>query len=225
VESAQIPTPWEPGIDPTRRFHAPILRRVPRIRPFRPGDEPDLARICLLTADAGGDATGVLEDDDLWARLFVLPYVARHPEFAFVVETDDGRVAGYIVGAPDTRAFEEWFRDEWWPRFAAQYPKPDAERSRQDGILIYAYGRGPGAEPYGDEYPAHLHIDLLPELQGQGWGRRLIETLVAALREAGVTGLHLVAANENTGALAFYPRVGFSPLPSHEGVQAFGMRL
>ena len=35
-----------------------------------------------------------------------------------------------------------------------------------------------------DAYPAHLHIDLLPELQGQGMGRRLIDTLRAALADA-----------------------------------------
>lgn len=196
-----------------------------RIRPFRPGDEPALAEICLKTADAGADATGVFDDDDLWAEVFVLPYVARHPEYAFVVETDDDRVAGYTVGAPDTAAFEDWFATEWWPRFAPRWPRPEQERTRQDGTLIYAYGRRSGAEPYGADYPAHLHIDLLPELQGQGWGRRLIATLEEALRAAGVPGLHLVAAAENTGALAFYPRLGFAPLPSHDGVQAFGKTL
>ncbi|MCR2783850.1 MULTISPECIES: N-acetyltransferase [unclassified Microbacterium] len=195
------------------------------IRPYRPGDETDVARVCLLTADAGTDATGVFADDDLWAEVFVLPYVARHPDLAFVVETDDGRVAGYVVGVPDTRAFEEWFATEWWPRFAQRWPKPDIERSRQDGTLIYAYGRGPGAEPYGDTHPAHLHIDLLPELQGQGWGRRLIDTLVEALRARGVTGLHLVASEDNAGALAFYDRLGFERVPSHDGVQAFARDL
>jgi ribosomal protein S18 acetylase RimI-like enzyme len=198
---------------------------VTRIRPFQPGDESALSDICLRTADAGADATGILDDDDLWAEIFVIPYAVRHPDLAFVVETDDGRVAGYIVGAPDTDAFEAWFHDEWWPRFAERWPEPDAERSRQDGILIYAYGRHPGAEPYSEGYPAHLHIDLLPELQGQGWGRRLIDTLVAALQQRGIPGLHLVAGSDNSGALAFYPRVGFTPLPSHEGVQAFGRPL
>ncbi|WP_438354051.1 GNAT family N-acetyltransferase [Microbacterium sp. CJ88] len=198
---------------------------MPRIRPFRRGDEAALAQICLRTADAGGDATGIFDDDRIWAEIFVLPYVARHPEFAFVIETDDGRVAGYIVGAPDTAAFETWFRDEWWPERGAAWPRPEVERSRQDGTLLYAYGRGPGAEPYGAGYPAHLHIDLLPELQGQGWGRRLVDALVEALRAADVSGLHLVAAVENTGALAFYTRLGFTPLPSHEGVQAFGRAL
>lgn len=196
-----------------------------RIRPFRPGDEPALAEICLRTADAGGDATGVFADDDLWAEVFVLPYVARHPDLAFVVESDEGHPAGYIVGAPDTRSFEDWFAAQWWPRFSQRWPLPETEVTRQDGTVIYAYGRRGGAEPYGDDYPAHLHIDLLPELQGQGWGRRLIDTLIAALREGGVSGLHLVASSQNTGALAFYTRLGFTPLPSHPGVQAFGMPL
>lgn len=196
-----------------------------RIRPFRPGDEPALADICLRTADLGGDATGVLDDDAIWADVFVLPYVARHPETAFVVETDDERVAGYIVSAPDTAAFEAWFRDEWWPARAARWPRPDAERSRQDGILRYAYGRGSGPETYADAFPAHLHIDLLPELQGQGWGRRLVDTLVEALRDGGVRGLHLVAGADNTAALAFYDRIGFERLDSPRGVQVFGMRL
>ncbi len=89
---------------------------------------------------------------------------------------------------PDTDAFEEWFRDEWWPQFADRWPRPGEERSRQDGILRYAYGRRPGREPYADGYPAHLHIDLLPELQGQGWGRRLIDTLDRRAARAGCPG-------------------------------------
>lgn len=196
-----------------------------RIRPFRRGDDAAVAEVCLRTADAGGDATGILTDDDVWAHVFVLPYVERHPEWAYVVEVDDGRVVGYLVSAPDTDAFEAWFRDEWWPRFAERWPEPETVQTRQDGVLRYAHDRAPGAEPFAAAYPAHLHIDLLPETQGQGWGRRLIERLSDDLRAAGVRGLHLVASADNTGALAFYERLGFSRLPSHEGVQAFGRDL
>ena len=196
-----------------------------RIRPFRSGDEPALAEICLKTADAGADATGLFDDDDLWADVFVLPYVARHPDFAFVLEAGDGRVVGYVVGTPATAEFEEWFRTQWWPARAERWPLPGSEASRQDGTVIYAYSRRAGAEPYGQDYPAHLHIDLLPEAQGQGEGRRLIDTLTPALRAEGVTGLHLVASESNAGALAFYTRLGFEPLKSHPGVRAFGMHL
>ncbi|MFG6475195.1 GNAT family N-acetyltransferase [Microbacterium sp. P06] len=196
------------------------------IRPFRPGDEAALAEICVRTAWAGADGTGRYRDDAIWPAIFVLPYVARHPAFAFVVENGDGLVGGYIVGVPDTRAFEEWFHDEWWPTQGARWPSPAPDdTSPEAGTLRYAAGRRAGAEPYGDDYPAHLHIDLLPEMQGAGWGRRLVDTLLGALRDAGVTGVHLAAGVENTGALAFYPRVGFEPLPSTEGVQAFGRML
>ena len=36
---------------------------------FRPGDEPALADICLKTADAGADATGIFADDALLSDL------------------------------------------------------------------------------------------------------------------------------------------------------------
>lgn len=101
----------------------------------------------------------------------------------------------------------------------------DPREERTAGVLRYAASRRAGAEPYGDDYPAHLHIDLLPQLQGQGWGRRLIEELVGMLRARGVTGLHLVADADNASALAFYDRLGFARVPSHAGVQAFGMSL
>jgi len=217
---------------------------VSDIRRYRPGDEDALVQVCVRTADAGGDATGLLPDDRLWADLFVLPYVARHPELAFVVAAEDGRVTGYVVGAPDTAVFEAWFRDHWWPEHEARYaaeatgaegsadgvpalgPRDqEAGRRRRDDLLRYAAGRGRASRSDAAAYPAHLHIDLLPELQGQGWGRRLIETLLDALREAGVPGVHLVAGEDNAGALAFYPRVGFAPLPSEPGSRAFGRTL
>ncbi|MCM3695718.1 GNAT family N-acetyltransferase [Microbacterium oleivorans] len=196
-----------------------------RIRPFRPGDEPALAEICLRTADAGGDATGIFEYDAIWAHIWVLPYVERHPDLAFVVEEEDGTVSGYVVAAPDTDAFERWFHDDWWPRHLHRWPKPEREVTRQDGTLLYAYSRGEKPERYAAEFPAHLHIDLLPLAQGKGAGRRLIETLFAALRERGVRGLHLVASAENTGAMAFYTRLGLAPLPSPAGSRAYGVTL
>lgn len=196
-----------------------------RIRPFQPGDEPALAHVCIKTADAGTDASGLLSDDEIWPAIFVLPYVARYPDFAFVAETEDGRVAGYVVAAPDTDEYVTWFRDEWWPRYADRFPRPTRNVTREDEILAHVYDRAPGTDPHVPEYPAHLHVDLLPELQRQGMGRQLIERLKLALREAGVPGVHLVAGADNAGASAFYPRIGFDPLPSAEGVRAFGMKL
>lgn len=196
-----------------------------RIRPYRPSDRAALSEVCVRTADAGADATGILSDDDLWGDLFAVPYAERHPDLAWVVETDDERVIGYLVATDDTDVFYAWFRDEWWPAFHERFPRPPSPATREEHLIAYGYGRVPGAEPLAADYPAHLHIDLLPETQGQGLGRKLIETLFEELARRGVTGLHLGMDPKNIGAAAFYERLGMTPLPTAPGGQSFGVRF
>lgn len=195
------------------------------IRPYRSADRASLSDICVKTADAGRDATGLFDDDELWGLIFAIPYVERAPDLAWVVEADDGRVVGYIVAADDTDAFERWFRDDWWPQFAARFPRPAAPTTREHKTIEYAYARRPGRESNAGEYPAHLHIDLLPEAQGQGLGRRLLETLFAELRRRGVLGLHLGIDPVNRGAAKFYERIGMERLPAERGAITYGVRL
>ncbi|WP_404475264.1 GNAT family N-acetyltransferase [Microbacterium aerolatum] len=195
------------------------------IRPYRVEDRPAMFEVCVKTADAGQDASGLFTEDDLWGLIFAVPYVERHPDLAWVVEAGDGRVVGYIVATDDTDAFEQWFGDEWWPRFADRFPRPVTPQTREEKIVEYAYAREPGREPNAAEYPAHLHIDLLPETQGQGLGRRLIDTLLAELHSRGVRGLHLGMDPANIGAAKFYERLGMQQLPTEPGSLAFGIRL
>ncbi len=60
------------------------------------------------------------------------------------------------------------------------------------------------------DYPSHLHINILPRQQGKGHGRRLIETLFAALAAKGSRGVHLFAGARNHPAIAFYRRMGMT---------------
>lgn len=196
------------------------------IRPYRDADRDALYDICVKTADAGGDATGIFTDDRLWGDVFAVPYAVRLPDLAWVVESPDGRTVGYIVATDDTDAFERWFRDEWWPSKQSAYPlSGSAVPTRQDGIIGYAGRRAPGGEKHAAEYPAHLHIDLLPETQGQGLGRRLIETLFAELGRRGARGLHLGTNPTNTGAGVFYERLGMHRLQSGPDTTMYGVRF
>ncbi|MFS0854151.1 N-acetyltransferase family protein [Microbacterium sp. 179-I 3D4 NHS] len=196
-----------------------------RIRPYRPSDRAALFDVCVRTADAGADATGLFSDDELWGFLFAVPYAERHPDLAWVVEAEDGRVIGYVVATDDTDAFFTWFRDEWWPALAERYPRPAVAETREERMVEYGYTRGPGLEPNAAEYPAHLHIDLLPETQGQGLGRELIRTLFDELARRGVRGLHLGMDPANTGAAAFYERLGMTSLPTAPGGKSYGVRF
>ena len=195
------------------------------IRPYRPSDRAAVSEICVKTADAGSDATGILSDDGLWGDLFAVPYVERHPDLAWVVESEDGRTIGYIVATDDTDAFYAWFRDVWWPPFRERFPRTEEPGTREERMVDYGYTRMPGIEPNAAEYPAHLHIDLLLETQGQGLGRRLMETLFAELTSRGVRGLHLGIDPNNTAAAAFYERLGMERLPSAPGGHLYGVKF
>ena len=62
------------------------------------------------------------------------------------------------------------------------------------------------------DFPSHLHIDLLPRVQGRGIGRQLIELQLAALRDRGSRGVHLHVRAANRRALSFYDHLGFTRL-------------
>jgi ribosomal protein S18 acetylase RimI-like enzyme len=142
----------------------------------------------------------------------VAPYLVRWPEFAFVVE-DDAGVGGYIVGAPDTTEHERWMDDVWLPPLRDRYPKDRFPAGTADAAcvaVIHAPNRMPADVIAA--YPAHLHIDQLPRLQGQGFGRQLMRALFEACRSVGADGIHLGVSPENLNAIAFYQRLGFEDL-------------
>lgn len=182
------------------------------IRSYRPDDRADVYDICRRTGAAGLDATGLYSDDELLPAIFAGPYLEFDPTLVFVADTG-ARVAGYIIATGDTRAFAEWYARNWLPnlaRFALVVPPVTAE----DEIVNQGYHPGRMLIPEVDEYPAHLHIDLLPELQGRGVGRHLMKTLRAELAGRGIRGVHLTMDPANTAARAFYDHIGFRELPS-----------
>ncbi|MFC0681934.1 GNAT family N-acetyltransferase [Lysobacter korlensis] len=192
------------------------------IRSYRPTDHGDVYDVCVRTGNAGGDARGRYVTDDLLGDLWAGPYLELEPGLAFVVAVplpEGGeRVAGYILGTADTRGFVERYRREWLPRLTAKYTEDEDTWAgfHPERMLIPAI----------DEFPAHLHIDLLPELQRQGWGRMLMRRFLAAAADRGAGGAHLSFDPANTGAAAFYDRLGFQPLPSSRpDAPLYGIRI
>ena len=191
-----------------------------RIRSYRPGDLEDLYRICLLTGDDGQDATSLFHDPKLLGHVFAAPYGLFEPSLAFVAEDTDG-VGGYILGALDTQAFQERLESRWWPDLRTRYPDPSpgfpSDRwtpDQQVAHMIHHPFRIPGE--LATRYPSHLHIDLLPRLRASGYGRQLIKTLAAALRDQGSRGVHLHVRHGNLNAAEFYRYLGFTELSATE---------
>jgi len=200
------------------------------IRLYREADHAAVYDVCVRTADAGGDARGKYHSDDLMPDLFAGPYLFLEPDFAFVLD-DGNRAVGYVIGTPDTAAFARAYRARWIPRLAGRYPPPHPgpPAGPDEELLALHYRPERMIWPGQQEYPAHLHIDLLPPFQGVGYGRALMETFYAAAAGAGAVGVHVTVMTANTRALGFYRRLGFRPLevaePGETTVTYLGRRL
>ena len=193
------------------------------IRAATPDDLPGAYRVCLLTGDAGRDASAMYRDPELLGQVYVGPYVIGAPELARVVEDDEG-IAGYVLGVTDTRAFEAWAEDAWWPPLRTRYPLL-GDGSRDAELIAQLHAPSLAPEALVRDHPAHLHIDLLDRVRGRGLGRRLIEGLLDQLRARDVSGVHLDVARANANAIAFYRHLGFDVILEEPDSLGMGRRL
>ena len=114
------------------------------LRPYRASDLDALYDICLVTGDAGNDASPLHNDRKVIGHLYSAPYGVFEPGNAFVAEDDEG-VAGYIVGTYDTNAFEARLEREWWPALRQHYAQvPEADLTAADWKRVAISGFGVG---------------------------------------------------------------------------------
>ena len=194
------------------------------IRPFHPSDLTALYRICLQTADNGGDATHSIADPDLHGHIYAAPYAVLEPDLCFVLTKEDVPI-GYILGTRDSAEFSRNCEQNWFPPLRQHYPLPSADDNTNDAHFIRLLHRGHGIDEGLGDYPAHLHIDILPEGQGAGFGRKLMQTFLDKLRELNVSGVHLGVSKNNPHAIGFYERIGFERLQEYPTAIVFGMQL
>ena len=110
---------------------------------------------------------------------------------------------------------------EWWPALRGQYAMPGGDPSAWSADELRAaqiHHPRPPPRRVTDPYPSHLHINLLPRLQGQGLGKRLIDTWLARMRDLGSPGVHLGVGRRNERAVRFYRAYGFTEFvfPKHD---------
>ena len=207
------------------------------IRPVTPKDTPALSKICLLTADAGISAALNHSENpghEFPGNVYAVPYAVLKNTFGFVLvvkdttESGEEEVVGYTLGATDTRAFEAEAERDWYPNLRERFPlslsqDPGADSiesnlTAEDKRYIGLFHKPDSAYEACIEFsPAHLHIDILPEFQRQGWGRKLIDTAIRYLYKEGKTadgtkleGVWLGMDPRNKEAAAFYERIGFT---------------
>ena len=205
---------------------------------YRKNDEPAIAEIVYRTGFNGEDLTGrnFIDDQRLFFLMWAAYYVWYEPEHCFVaVDAIKEMVVGYILGTPDTLSQEKRFLRKMAPRLLLRLASVTWWRYPQTiwthlkmlkmGGELSKYKK---IENLYQEYPAHLHIDLLPGYQGLGIGTRLMRCFEEHLTSLGVPGVHLETTNHNTRAVPFYKKLGYSllqekKLTSHPAVADFSI--
>ncbi|KAF2025418.1 hypothetical protein EK21DRAFT_103954 [Setomelanomma holmii] len=157
--------------------------------------------------------------------LWYKPYVSLTPDTCFVLDDGNGRAVGYCIGTPDTTFFAQRWRDVFTPVLdpvlvpdpAVKSGNPLMERDDTKGFRHAVYEANCSMlQPWPEvlvQYPAHMHIDILPEYQRKGHGTTLINAFFNAVKSRGANGVHLDMVQHNVTGRAFYDRIGFQICP------------
>lgn len=186
-------------------------------------DEKGIINVCFRTGFMGEDLTnmGRFNDRVLFGYLFCTYYVRYESENCFVAVDENGDIVGYILASLDSRR-QKWmfaFRMVWRivlrMLFYTSFVYPESFRSVISFIKNAGYVKE--ESEISTEYPAHLHINVLPDCQHSGAGSRLLEALEAHLKGNRVKGVHLGTSNHNLKALPFYSKKGFKIIEHKKG--------
>lgn len=180
------------------------------IRRYRSNDREGVRSICVQTAFLGNSILPQYSDFESLADMFTGYYTDNEPESAWVV-VDGERVVGYLLGCLDSRnsPAPEWVvfkhimrRWLWLRRGTAGF----CFRSLFDVLRDF----GP-ARPKVDfnRWPAHSHLDLLPEARKGAIAMRLFRLWLDLARDRGAPGVWGASIVENHPSTLFHKAMGF----------------
>ena len=194
------------------------------IRQGHPTDLPYIYDICLKTGFNGKDTSDLISDPFMIGQYFAAPYLFFEIDTCFVVEKG-GIPFGYVLGASSTEKYYQWLNNYWLSVVRKRYPVTLKPKSDFEKFLIDIINQDAILEDFLCEYPSHLHIDLLPEIQQKGFGKKLITIFIERLQEKGSTGLHLGVNVDNINAFKFYKKIGFKELKNISKTIFMGMKF
>ena len=195
------------------------------IRSYQSGDRDAVYDICLKTGDSGKDASNQFTDPLALGHIYAGPYMEYEPQSVFILNNGKN-LSGYIMGTMDSKAFYDWMYNEWFQLLRNTYTQPSGDPSRwsrtEKTINIYFTEMN---KKLFEEFPAHLHIDLLPIAQGKGQGKLMMDHYISHLVNNDIKGVHLELSITNKRAFNFYKRYGMSELERDDDSIFMGLHI
>ncbi len=184
-----------------------------RIRKYLPKDKEKVIEICLKNADIDSSTS---EDTVRFIEYtFCRYYIEVEPENCFVAVDDNDVPFGYVYGAADFNEYKKRF-----------IPYLETVAALKNGAFTAdVYVEMYNHFIYINDYPAHLHIDVLDGHRGEGAGASLIENYCNNLKSRGIKGVMLIVGSDNEGGRNFYEKNGFALLNDRPFGAAYGKKL
>lgn len=179
------------------------------IRRIRESDREQLKKICIAQASARA------REDPLYAQFTLAMYCEPYADMldGFVLADDSDLAVGYIFGALTREKHREALQH--YIPLMEELGEEYSQRVRGECQMYDAFQK---------EYPSHLHIDILEEYTGQGYGTKLMNALLAYLKEQGSKGVMLGVSPHNLRGIHFYQHCGFAIL-YEDGGYVMGKKL
>lgn len=142
-------------------------------------------------------------------------FIEKEGNNCFIAVDENDRAIGYILCAENYDNFKKVFRKEYLVRFKKY--EIDCRLVAILSTFIQARLK--------KEYPAHMHIDILPEYQRMGLGHKLVDALCENLKEKGIKGVCLTMFSGNKKGGAFYRKYGFTLLKTVFSTDIFALKI
>lgn len=181
-----------------------------KVHKYEEREYQQVQEVCIATGQSG-----IFEQKEMQGVLltaFCHYYIEQEPDNCFTA-LDEDKVVGYILCAENAGTW------------AANFQHIYTEQQANSALNSFYQGLTEVPLRYAAEYPAHLHIDILPDYQRRGIGFKLMDTLVTHLKEKGVPGLMLSVAIDNEKGINFYKKYGFTILEKTPREIVMGVRL
>ena len=195
-----------------------------KIRKFKVSDRAAVREINYNTALLGDSAEKFFDDREVFADALTRYFTDYEPQSCFVAERG-GEIAGYLIGAKDTRVMDRVMTGKAiFPLALKAFFRGAFFKPKNISFLLgcaRSFARGEFFAPaFCKGYPATLHINLREGFRGQALGGRLIEAYLNYLKSEGVEGVHLCTMSDK--AAEFFIAQGFTLL--HEGKRSYFRR-
>ncbi|MBR5262573.1 MAG: GNAT family N-acetyltransferase [Clostridia bacterium] len=186
------------------------------IRPFEEKDKENVRFVCL---NSEGECQMSPEQRHYILTTYCNYYIENEGRNCFVAANEDDEAIAYIICTEDFDNYRKIFVEEYIPRL-------------DENMTVWNFNARKGAdgstklqEKYKKDFPAHLHIDVLPEYHRQGIGHKLVDALSAHLKAKGVCGVMLTVGSKNERGKSFYNKYGFEFIEQDGDDVAFGLRF